>query len=157
MKLTRLILAATFLMLTAAAAQAEVFYNEKEPLLMYVFIPCANDGAGEGVLIEGLLHVMFREEVDAAGGYHWGSHFQPMGASGYGDVTGDKYQATGGTLEMSNGQFPGCPYEFSYQNNFKIIGQGKGNNFLVHTNYHVVFDADCNLKIEQENSSVECK
>ena len=38
-----------------------------------------------------------------------------------------------------------------------MIGRGKGNNFLVHTNYLMVFDADCNEKIEQENSSVECK
>ena len=153
----KILIVAAFLTLTATAAQAEVVFNEQVPLSIYPFIPCANDGAGEGVLIEGSLHVMIREEVDAAGGFHWGTHAQPMGASGYGDVSGDKYQATGGTMEMYNGELPGCPFEYSYQNNFKIIGQGKDNNFLVHTNYHVVIGADCSLTIEQENTSVDCK
>jgi hypothetical protein len=157
MKLTRFLIATVFLMLTTAAAQAEVIYNAQEPFAGFVFIPCANDGDGEGVLLEGRLHVMIREEIDEAGGYHWGTHFQPMGASGYGDVTGDRYQATGGTFDMYNDRFPGCPFEYSFQNNYKIIGQGSDNNYLVHENYHVVIDADCNLTIERENSNVECR
>jgi len=143
--------------LFSGSALAEVIYNEQEPWFGYAWIPCANDGDGEGVLLEGRLHVMFREEMDAAGGWHWGQHFQPMGVSGYGDVTGDRYQATGGTFAMENGRFPGCPYEFSYVNNYKIIGQGRDNNYLVHENYHIVIDADCNVTIERDNFSVECR
>ena len=42
-------------------------------------------------------------------------------------------------------------------NNFRIIGQGPGNNFLVHETFHVTINANGVVTATVDNFSVECK
>jgi len=56
-------------------------------------------------------------------------HFQPQGISGIGQTTGDKYQATGVTQDEFGGSFANGQFEETSVNNFRIIGQGNGNNY----------------------------
>jgi hypothetical protein len=64
-------------------------------------------------------------------------HFQPQGISGVGSVSGDKYQGTGITRFSFQADVVSFPFIETIVNNFKIIGQGPGNNFLVHENFHL--------------------
>lgn len=103
--------------------------NEKIPIAISIFIDCANGGAGEEVVLSGNLHVLNTFVINnniVKGTYH----FQPMGISGVGSIPGDKYQATGGTQGDYKGSFINGQYQESYTNNFRIIGQGNGNNYI---------------------------
>ncbi len=132
-----LMLAVMLLTVSVQPVQAEVQTNIKVPVNIGVFIPCAAGGAGELVFLTGNLHVLLRFAMDQAGGIHVASHFQPQGISGIGQTTGDKYQGTGVTQDQFNAK---VGVEETFINNFRIIGQGNGNNFLVHeTRLQIVF------------------
>jgi len=135
-------------------ALAEVTTNVKIPYAVSVFVPCANDGAGELVDLSGTLHVLLLVTVDSDSGFHAKSHHQPQGVSGIGQTTGAKYQATGVTQTQFNGKLG---YETTYVNNFRIIGQGPGNNFMIHQNVHVTVNANGEITANVDNFRVECK
>jgi hypothetical protein len=42
-------------------------------------------------------------------------------------------------------------------NNFRIIGQGPGNNFLVHDNFHISVNANGVVTSFHDNFGVDCK
>lgn len=136
-------------------AQATAFIdNVKVPINISVFVPCAAGGAGEVVNLSGTLHVLFHTTIDASGGFHSTFLSQPQGVSGTGLTTGDKYQGTGESQSTFNGK---VGFESTFVSNFKIIGQGPGNNFLVHENFHVTVNPNGEVTAFVDNFSVECK
>lgn len=140
---------------TSALAKATTFTsNVQIPTTISVFVPCAAGGAGEVVVLSGTLHVLFHTTIDDSGGIHGMYHYQPQGISGTGLTTGDSYQATGETLGTIYSRVGG---EVTDVNNFKIIGQGPGNNFLVHENFHFTVNANGEVTAFVDNFSVECK
>ena len=136
------------------SAQAAVTTNIEVPVNIPVFIPCAAGGAGELVVLSGDLHVLLRFTIDNNGGIHSASHFQPQGISGIGQTTGDKYQGTGVTQDEFNAK---VGHEETFINNFRIIGQGNGNNFLVHENFHITINANGSVTAFLDNFSVDCR
>lgn len=134
-----------------------VVTNDEIVMPFAVFVPCANGGAGEFVFADIRLHVLIRETTDAAGGFHVGTHFQPMGGDGVGEVTGDKYQATGLSRDGFNFNSGGLPIEDTFVENFRWIGRGPGNNLLVHTTIHVTVNENAVVTALVVNSSVECR
>ena len=138
-----------------ALADATTFNdNVRVPIDTLVFVPCAAGGAGEYVVLSGTLHILFVTTIDNKGGYHSKYHFQPQGISGTGFTTGDKYQGTGVTQGTFNGK---VGFESTFVNNFKIIGQGPGNNFLLHENFHITVNANGEVTAVVDNFSVKCK
>ena len=137
-----------------AAQSGGVETNVSIPITLGVFVPCANGGSGEVIVVSGFLHYLFNVTIDARGGFHVKQHNQPQGLSGVGLTTCDKYQGTGVT-QYSENLSPGVTY--SYVNNFRMIGQGPGNNYLVHENYHVTINANGELTTTHDNISIECK
>ena len=141
----------------AAAARAAAITettNLQIPLTLEVFVPCANDGAGELVELTGTLHVLLHITTDGRGGFHVKSHSQPQGISGVGLTTGDKYQATGVTQDVFHLT---AGITETFVNNFRIIGQGPGNNFLVHENFHITITPNGDVTAFHDNFSIECK
>jgi hypothetical protein len=138
----------------ASVARAGVTENVKVPLLMGVFIPCANSGAGEVVTLSGSLHILVRYSESASGAIHVGSHFQPQGVSGVGETTGDRYRATGVTQNQFNAN---VGVEETFVNNFRIIGPGPGNNYLVHNVFHITFNANGTITAFVDKFSVDCR
>jgi hypothetical protein len=147
--------------LGVAQAQAKattVVTNFDQETDLTVFVPCAALGAGEYVQLSGSLHVLFTTTIDNRGGFHTTFLFQPMGISGTGLSTGDKYQATGETQGTLNGDLSsGQPYEQTFVNNFKIIGQGPGNNFLVYETFHITVNPDGTVTAFVDNLKIKCK
>ena len=123
------------------------------PIDLIVFVPCANGGAGEDVALSGNLHDLFHITVNG-NSLHVKTHDQPQGISGTGLVTGDKYQATGVTQDEFNTSFG---MEETFINNFRIIGQGPGNNFLVHENFDITINANGTVTASHDNFTVDCK
>ena len=138
-----------------ALAQATTFTsNEGIPLSMDVFVPCADNGAGELVHLSGTQHVILNYVFDGSGGFHETFQTQPQGVSGIGLTTGDKYQGTGGTHEQFDVK---VGFEFTAATNFRIIGQGSGNNLLIHENFHSTITPEGNVTAFFDNYSVECQ
>jgi hypothetical protein len=144
---------AAALALGVPAAQSAVVVNDSIPFSLIAFVPCANGGAGEAVLVEGNLHVLITETVNDNNA-SFKVHFQPQGAEGIGLTTGDTYRATGETQEHVS---LGPSLADTFVNNFKIIGQGPDNNLLVHQTIHLTINANGELTAEVLNESIECR
>jgi hypothetical protein len=125
------------------------------PISLQVFVPCAMNGAGEVVFLSGNLHSLFHFTDDGADGFHVMQESNPQGVSGTGLTSGDKYQGTGVTLSHFNTS--GIPFNQTFVNNFRIIGQGNDNNFLVHQTFHITVNANGVLTALVDNFSVECR
>ncbi len=130
--------------------------NVKFPVNIGVFIPCAAGGAGEVVFLSGNLHSLFHLTVND-NNFKIKIHNQPQGISGTGLTTGDKYQGTGVTQETFGGSLVNGQFSDTFVNNFRIIGQGTGNNFLVHQDFHITFNANGELTASVDNFRAECK
>jgi hypothetical protein len=113
--------------------------SSRFPIDLTFFVPCANGGLGELVALSGQLHDVFHLTLDGRGGFHVKTHNNPQGVSGVGLTTGTKYQGTGVTQERLNLKIG---ERSTFINNFRIVGQGPGNNFLVHENVHVTINAN---------------
>ena len=135
---------------------AAVVTNDKTDLTLAVFIPCADGGNGEVVNLSGPLHtlVSFTINGNNVSGYF---HFQPQGITGTGETTGAKYQATGITQESFKSSLQNGQANLTFVNNFRIIGPGPGNNFLIHESFHMTINADGTLAVFHDNFSVDCK
>lgn len=137
-------------------AKAALTVNDSSPLALSQFVPCANGGAGETVDLSGDLHSLITLTIN---GNHvsGNSHFQPQGISGTGETTGAKYQATGITTENFGGSLQNGQFIDTFVNNFRIIGQGPGNNFLVHEVAHITVNADGTVTVNFDTPTVDCK
>ncbi len=137
-------------LLWVTPASAGVIVNESVPFEVLVPIPCA----GEAVLLMGELHTLITLTEDANGGIHMTLHFQPQNVSGVGIVSGDMYRGTGVTRETVNTDT--VAMETTFVNNFRIIGQGTGNNLLVHAVFHMTVNANGDVTAEVDLMSSEC-
>ena len=145
------------LALFTVPANAAKQFNDTTDINLTVFVPCAAGGAGELVDLSGPLHTLITFTING-NNVSGMAHFQPQGLSGTGETTGDKYQATGVTkdssfkLSFQNGQA-----NQTFVNNFRIIGQGLGNNYLVHEVAHITFNANGTVTVFHDSLSVDCK
>jgi hypothetical protein len=119
---------------------------------LYVDIPCA----GEQLILAGTLHIQSHVTIND-NMIVVKSHYQPQGISGYSSISGVKYQATGVSQDIFKGSLTNGQYTATSVNNFRIIGQGPGNNLLIHFVFHVTLNADGTLTALVDNFSYECK
>ncbi len=158
--LFRVALLMTTIILLAAiiepSAKAEVTSNTVIPINIPVFAPCANGGAGETIALSGELHTLITYTVNG-NVKNVTRHDQVQGITGVGLNSGDKYQATGVTRNKFSDKIIGGHYEETYINNFRIIGPGPGNNYLVHQNVHVTINQNGEVTANVEDVSVDCK
>lgn len=122
-----------------------------------LFIACANEGAGEDVELSGLIQIRSHTTEDANGGIHVSSHVRPDGVIGVGETSGLMYRGTGGTFEAEGYSAAGDPATYSYVNNFRIIGQGPGNNMTIHYTVHQTINANGELTADVDLNRSECK
>ena len=157
-KLTLLLalVGAMVVLAVTSVIQAAVTTNDSATIPFGVFVPCANGGAGEFVSGSLELHTLVTSTVNGnnvSGKYH----YQPQGSDLVGLTTGDTYQATGVTQGTFKGSLQNGQFNDTFVNNFRIIGQGPGNNFLAHQNTHVAVNANGDVTVTHDNLSIECK
>jgi hypothetical protein len=139
-----------------SVAQAAVTTNDTQTIPFAEFIPCANGGAGEVVSGTIRLHTLITSTVNGSK-VSGKTHFQPQGGSLVGETTGDAYRPTGVTQDTFNGSLQNGVYTQTFVNNFRIIGQGPGNNFLVHESFHLTINANGVTTVTHDNVSEDCK
>jgi hypothetical protein len=152
------LLTVVFSLILATSVQASastVTTSTTFPISLTVFVPCAAGGAGENVALSGNLHDLFHVTFDGNGGFHLDASDNPQGVSGVGLTTGDKYQGTGIT-RFDTTNTAGGTSVFTFVNNFRIVGSGPGNNFLVHENMHVTVNPDGTVTSFHDNFSITC-
>jgi hypothetical protein len=144
------------LAILVAPAEAAVQVNDRTDIDLTVFVPCADGGVGETVDLSGPLHTLisFTINGDNVSGK---MHFQPQGIVGTGETTGDKYQATGVTQESFKNSLQNGQANDTFINNFRIIGQGSGNNYLVHETLHFTINANGTTTVSHDNFTIDCK
>jgi hypothetical protein len=148
------VVAALATVILPASATTEV--NDRTDISLTIFIPCAAGGAGELVDLAGPLHTLITFTING-NNFSGVFHFQPQGISGTGETTGDKYQATGVTQESFKTSLQNGQANLTFVNNFRIIGQGPGNNFLVHETLHITVNADGTLTVFHDDFRADCK
>ena len=119
-----------------APAQADGAQNTIVPVHFTVFNPCA----GEAVDLSGAAYLMAQVTTDTNGGTHVVTHFNYQGLSGTGLTSGKKYRLSDADQSVFNTLGP-PPLEFTVVSTFELIGQGPGNNFLIHFTGHVTVNA----------------
>jgi hypothetical protein len=140
----------------AAPPATTVTTNEFIPFSQATFVPCANGGAGEIVLVSGTLHVLSHTTINGNNA-SLKTHFQPQGARGIGQVTGDEYNAVGVTQEHDKIPLSGSAGEFTFINNFRLIGPGPNNNLMVHQTIHMTVNANGTVTSQVDNSTTDCQ
>lgn len=141
----------------ALAAGAETFTESfQDPVDILVFIPCANDGAGEDVELRGFFHNVIHTTING-NNFVSNFHFQPQGVSGEGLTSGDKYQSTGVGEEQIHGSFVNGQFSSTFILNIGIIGQGSGNDAVLHGQTHVTINANGEVTTSFDNFSADCK
>ena len=146
----------TLLAFFTARVTADVVVNTSDDISLIVFVPCANGGAGEDVQLSGPLHSLIISNGN--GNQVSGKiHTQPQGISGEGLTTGDKYQGTGVTQDRFTESLQNGKVTATFVNNFRIIGQGEGNNLLLHFVGHLTINASGDVTVDHEITGVECR
>jgi hypothetical protein len=127
--------------------------NLSVPFFGAAFVSCANDGAGDFVVLSGDLHVLTQITFDNRGGLHVTVHANPQNVAGVGETSGTPYRAVG----VSSNKFTGkVGLTNTSINNFRVIGKGVGNNLQIHQNFHMTVNANGQLTTLFENASFEC-
>jgi hypothetical protein len=144
------------LAILVAPVKAAVQVNDRTDIDLTIFVPCADGGVGETVDLSGPLHTLISFTING-NNVSGKMHFQPQGISGTGETTGDKYQATGVTQESFKNSLQNGQANDTFINNFRIIGQGPGNNFLVHETLHFTINANGTTTVSHDNFSIDCK
>ena len=131
--------------------------NLTRPFSASLWIPCANGGVGEMVRLLGEVVIQVHTTVDDNGGVHSLTHARPSRVVGVGAVTGLVYRGTGGTFVHENEDSDGFPSTYSYGNIFRIIGQGPGNNLMMHIVVHQTVNANGEITAEVDLTNQSCK
>jgi len=125
------------------------------PIEFAQFVPCANGGAGETVMLSGDIHDLFHITMNG-NRFKVKVHTQPQGIRGVGMTTGDNYRGTGVTQETFGGSMVDGQGSSTFLNNYRIVGQGPGNNFVIHEVVHLTFNAQGEITATVEHLSVTC-
>jgi hypothetical protein len=140
---------------TLRSAQT-VTTNLRLPIDLPGFIPCANGGRGDLVTLSGNLH-MLATVTTTSNNLHVKLLFNPQGISGVSAITGDKYQGTGASENDLNAANPAFPLTETTINNFRIIGQGAGNNVVLHEVAKFTINANDAVTVNNDKFSTTCK
>jgi hypothetical protein len=149
-------LAAAVLLASTATAQAEVVQNTSESIQAVVWVPCANGGVGEFVDLSGTLHVL-RKLTEGSDSVSATEHFQPQGVRGVGESTGAVYEGTGVTRTGFTFSLHDGSGEQSYDNTFQLIGHGTAANFRVRQHRHLKLDANGQVTVNVDTTTVDCR
>ena len=130
--------------------------NTFVPFLVHTFVPCANGGAGEFVLVSGTAHKQSHQTITENRVITNVISLQPHGMTGVGAITGDVYHFVGTTRVSQSDQLTGGASTLTFINNLSFISRGPDNNLLIHQNIHVTVNANGEVSTFVRHSNIEC-
>ncbi|HKU68960.1 MAG TPA: hypothetical protein VJP85_14400 [Candidatus Baltobacteraceae bacterium] len=136
MKGLRVVITALAAFLASGYALAAVMTNERVPVSLSLVIPCT----GENVTLQGDLHLVDAVTINA-NTVHFVQVFNPQELTGFGSSRA-AYRGVGVTRSDLTFNVNGFPAQGTFVNNFRIIGQGRAANYMIHENLHVTVNAN---------------
>ena len=140
---------------TPARAEAITIIENtvRSPVVFSMLVPCAAGGAGELVDFTGDFHTIYSFTGSSGGPVHYKLTTLAQNVVGIGPVTGDSYVFSGGFSEtgvLAMGE------TMTTLNDFRVIGQGAGNNFIAHTVSHYTINANGELVVDFVITGATC-
>ena len=137
------------LAVTSASARAT---TEKIP---FDVVLAPEEACGEAIHLSGTLLAQFRFTETPGGNVTVGFHFNPQGITGVGLTSGATYHATGVTQGTTTIKAKGGISD-TFVNSFKIIGEGRAQNFLQTDVVHLTVNAKGVVTATVEKSTIRC-
>jgi hypothetical protein len=151
---TTLLTTATFL--AVAPAQSAVIQLVRVPVDSRLFLPCANDGAGEVVHFTGTILGVSIGTANGAGGFHSGSIEVEQGVQGIGETTGRRYIETFVNLSSSTTGSDGFPLVSTQQLIYRVNSSGPGFDSLIRVRNHTTINALGETTVSFDEATMEC-
>jgi hypothetical protein len=98
-----------------------------------LFLACDSNLPGEFVQLQGTFEGHVHETIDGRGSYHIGIQFRPTYVAGVGQISGTLYRLRGAAHNQLEGE---SAAEFSFMNEFRLIGPGAANDGVLHIPSH---------------------
>ncbi len=115
-----------------------------------------NPCAGESLLLTGSLQLLVHTTGDASGGFHVVRQTSYHGVGGVGLTSGRQYRATGAEQASFTIRGP-FPFVATTAVNIHLVGQGPGDNYLLHGLLHLTFNANGELTATAFDAGYECR
>ena len=124
------------------------------PFETTVFVPCANDGAGEDVVLTGFTNFIEHltwSDLKFTMVYHENVHQ----VTGVGVTSGEKFVASGGANGTVMGSWVDSKWVGSLVRQMRVIG--KNSRFFVTYKTHLVVTPDGKVVVDSREQTAECK
>lgn len=142
------LLAAPLLLAAAPPIQSAFAGPESFEVAFSVFVPCADNGAGELVDLAGTMHA-HSALTSNPNGEAGQIHINARGVTGFGQITGDSYVAVGGQQDDFKVSLQNDVWIATLKYTLRVIGRGGGSDFLIHFKRHVTYNAAGTLVVDQ--------
>lgn len=136
-----------------ASAAAQVV---RVPVDSRLFLPCANDGAGEVVHFTGMILGVSSGTADGAGGLHARSIEVEQGVHGVGETTGRRYVEHFVNLFFSTTGPNGFPLVSTQQLIYRVDSAGPGVDSLIRIRNHTTVNANGDVSVSFDDTTMEC-
>jgi hypothetical protein len=117
------------------------------------FVPCANGGAGEDVMLTGFLNYTY-QGTWTDNGFKLVYHDNGEHVTGTGVTSGESFVGSGGTNGIAIGSWVNNQWIGSTTGQLKIVG--KKTNFTISYKYHMTVTRDGTVTVYSEALSVDC-
>ncbi len=139
-------------------AEEKELTNTVLPIAISAWIPCAAGGAGEWVTLAGNVHTVVSGQVNPNDVVILRTHVNPQQVTGVGTSTGTTYQGNGVTrFSITLDSNPEPPVDYTYVNNFRVIGAGPDNNLSVKHDIHITVNGDGTVAVSIEKIRITCQ
>lgn len=124
-----------------------------EPFESYYYVPCANGGEGEEVLVKGNITTVITRVINnnrVTLSFHW----NPQNASGVGLTTGDLFAVSGGSQGTLSGNLVNDQFTYTTTEQLRIVGTGA--TFIVRYKFRVTVLANGEYVTSMSDEEVIC-
>ena len=152
-KISSLLIAITLFVFTGFNRVNAQTQSNNIPFSVLMWIPCANDGAGELVEGEFEVHVAWHYDKD---GNLLRFNANPQCGTAIGLTTGTAFRVVGTTQGLTDINPTTGAFTDTYVNRFRVVGQG-GINFIVKQTTHLTINANDEITADVHLSFDDCK
>lgn len=124
------------------------------PVTIATFVPCALDGAGEVVVVNGTVRITTQTTVTPSGRAKVWTQSLLHGVQGHGETSGTAYRGAGVTRSSLT---LGAGETFRSMERFTLSAKGSGNDLVLHQSFVHRVDADGTVKVSLLESKVTCR
>lgn len=124
------------------------------PFETTLFVPCANGGAGEDVILTGFTNFIYQmtwTDQNFTLVYHDNVHK----VTGIGASSGETFVASGGTNGTVMGSWVNSQWIGTMTQQLRVVG--RNNSFFVTYKYHIVISSDGKVIVNSNDDTADCR